>query len=194
MFIVIEGDNGSGKTTLGKVLGNYGYHNITDDKEIKALELAVKKNPINSLERIESFLSYNFICGKKCEEIQDSLLIRYWISTLAAAYADEVYSKKEVLKKIDEITKKFNMPDLFVYLECDYNERIQRIEYRNLLEGNSGDDISAYRDYRYREIISVIEQKLTNFVRIQVTNINIDKLVEIIMAHLESLRIEANDK
>ena len=157
---------------------------------MKKLEFNAKKLPIKTEERIESFLAYNFKCGKKSEEFQNALLIRYWISTLAAAYSDEILSKQEVLDRLGKITKTFRMPDLFFYLECDYDERILRIKQRNLLGENVCDDITKYRDIRYQEIVISIEEKLINFIRIPVTNVSVEKTLETIKYHINLLTFE----
>ena len=132
MFIVIEGDNGSGKTTLGKFFENCGFYNVTEDKLMKKLEFNAKKLPIKTEERIESFLAYNFKCGKKSEEFQNALLIRYWISTLAAAYSDEILSKQEVLDRLGKITKTFrilHIPNFVVSIILDIMENFSNISF-----------------------------------------------------------------
>ena len=163
MFLVIEGDNGSGKTTIGKLLETDGFHVITDDSDIKELEMKSKKFPKSSRERIESFLLYNRRCGKKTQDYEDSLLIRYWVSTLAAAYSDNIFSKSETLEKAKEILWKIEEPDFFIYLQCDYSERVKRIEGRKNSEGDLGDDASTERDLRYQKIIAELAAIIPNF-------------------------------
>lgn len=169
MFLVIEGDNGSGKTTISGLMQKSGFHVVTDDSDVKELEKAGKKIPANTVERIESFIKYNEFCSEKSRKYEKSLLVRYWVSTMAAAYADLVFSKDEVLEKAKTLAKKLRTPDLVVYLQCDYSERISRIEKRKTVEGDLGDDISEGRNARYQEIISLLSKMIPNWKVIQVS-------------------------
>ena len=132
-FIVIEGDNGTGKDTLAQALEKYGFNIITYDSEIKKFSEIAKQ--AKGKNRVKKFLGYGKACSdlvkQNKEKGKNSLLIRYWISTLAAAYADDIYSYDEVITIVKTISPKLEKPDKIIRLECDFDERIRRIEKRN---------------------------------------------------------------
>lgn len=188
MLLVIEGDNGSGKTTISELLQKNGLHIVTNDTDVKELELTAKNLPAYSIERIESFLEYNEYCGKKAKEYKKSVLIRYWISTMAAAYADCILDKEKILEKVMKLVSRFEIPDIFIYLQCDYSERIDRIEKRKTEEGDLGDDISIGRSTRYQEIISILSKIIPNWKTINVSKKTPDQVKADIDEILKSLQ------
>lgn len=178
MFIVIEGDNGSGKTTIAENIMKLGYFFVTEDDKAKITEIEAKKLEKGSQERYEAFLAYNELCGSYATKVDNILLVRYWISTVSAAYADGLYTLEEALKEAEEKERLMPRPDYVFRLYCDYEERISRVKKRNVKIDNCSDDISRERDEKYREILDVLERKLNYMYMIDVTNMSPEKIVE----------------
>jgi 2-haloacid dehalogenase len=107
-FLVIEGDNGTGKDTLAKKFLDDGFNIITYDKEMKDLEALAKKK--DGVDKVKAFIAYNKVEGEKAKELRvnnNVLLIRYFVSSLAAGYADCVYSYEDTMNILKEQCSKF---------------------------------------------------------------------------------------
>ena len=154
-FILIEGDNGTGKDTLALKLENKGLKVVTYDSRIKQFEKKAKK--LFSKDKVKAFIEYNYTCSdfisnlKTQGIVQDFVLVRYWISTLAAAYADNIFNEDKVI----ELGKKMAKPDLVIRLNCNYHKRIQRIEKRN---SDEYDDKTIDRANKYKKISKKLRQ------------------------------------
>ena len=158
MFLVIEGDNGAGKDTIASKFENDGFEIVTYYKKIKAMELLAKKECGKI--KVLKFMAYNKAEGDLIKDIRNqsnALLIRYFVSTLAAGYADEIFTYEETMDLLKSTYSKFEKPDLIVRLKCDYKERIRRIEERNSPEY---DDKTLKRDNRYRWITDRIKESI----------------------------------
>jgi len=115
MWIAIEGDNGAGKDTLAKHFERDGWNVVTyrpavaqSFKEAASLEGA---------ERVESFVGYNRLCGELASnEVSPCLLIRYWPSTLAAAYADGIWDDARAKLEAERLRSRLPLPDRILYL------------------------------------------------------------------------------
>lgn len=181
-FVVIEGDNGTGKDTLAlKIQDKLGYRVITNESNIK--ELNKKSKSYKGKERIHRFLDYGKVCSNIVENTnKDVILVRYWLSTLAAAYADNVYTYKETCELRDNICSKFCKPDIVICLWCDFKTRVKRIETRKSLDF---DDITKERNERYRWFLKKYE-KMTNitWVNIDITNKNKEEVFEEAFKHI----------
>ena len=155
-FIVIEGDNGTGKDTLAQALAPYGFDIVTYKAEAdNALKNA------RTEKTIESFLEYNKVCSNLCltnsNPFKTNLLIRYWTSTLASAYADKNWTVAQVDRALESCLKEMVLPDYFIRLTCSMDERVRRIEERGAA-GN--DDITLERATKYDFIFSHIMKKI----------------------------------
>ncbi len=167
-FIVIEGDNGTGKDTLAQnIKKNLGYKIITDEPKIKKMNKKAKK--FEGKKRIKEFLKYGKKCSKKVYKSKENvILVRYWISTLAAAYADRIYTYKQVCEEIDKTCSKFCKPDMIFCLWCNFGDRIERIKMRQAADF---DDITKQRALDYIWILKELQQRVeTNWVDIDTTN------------------------
>lgn len=153
-FLVIEGDNGSGKSTLATLLGTAGLHVASADPEIKKAEIDAKK--LAGRERMEAFYAYNRQTGDHARDYNGScVVVRYWPSTLAAAYADGVINKSELAKQCQDNIRNYTVPAVFVYLKCDHLERVKRIANRGATPG-AFDDCSPVRALKYQDAIGYI--------------------------------------
>lgn len=155
-FIVIEGDNGTGKDTLAfKIEKKLGYRIITNEFKIK--ELNKKSKSYEGERRVKKFLNYGKICNNIVKETkEDVILVRYWLSTLAAAYADNIYSYKQILELENDICSKLCKPDIIICLWCDFQTRIKRIETRKSIDF---DDITKVRSEKYKWFLKQYEIK-----------------------------------
>ena len=148
-LIVIEGDNGTGKDTLALKLAEHGYDILSYFPNVKAFENQAK----NCIDRTKAFIDYNQFCGNLSRSAESSvIIIRYWISTLAAAYTDYAYDYDEIISLTDELKTSMPMPDIVIRLWVNANTRINRISLRNLDNPNLLDDVSIERAHRYEWI------------------------------------------
>ena len=131
-FFVIEGDNGTGKDSLAQKFQAEGFKIITYDSRIKKFEEIAKS--MNGKNKVLHFMAYNKACGELAKEERQTnnvILIRYFISSLAAAYSDGVFSYEETMKLLDKTYSKFEKPDVIIRLKCDNKERIRRIDFNS---------------------------------------------------------------
>jgi thymidylate kinase len=162
-LILIEGDNGVGKTTVSRFFADTGYFIVTDDPAAKNLETDAKKFAAGTIERTEAFIAYNKFCGEKATEYQNSLIARYWISTVSASYADGPYSLEEAARKASELYNELPRPDFIFRLQCSREERMVRLAKRNSATHDTSDDISIARDERYQKILDRIGNIVNNW-------------------------------
>ncbi len=153
-FIVIEGDNGTGKDTLAiKLQESFGFRIITNEEDIINLNKEAKK--YDGIKKIEKFLEYGKICSEKVRHSnQDIILVRYWISTLASAYADNICTYQETCKLRHNICSTFCEPDTIICLWCDFATRLNRIKTRKTLDF---DDITIERNNKYKWFLNKME-------------------------------------
>lgn len=172
-FFVIEGDNGTGKDTLAVKLQSEGFTILTYDKRMREMEKIAKTK--KGKDRILNFMAYNKACGdlaRQKRQHKNVLLIRYFISTLAAAYSDGIFSHDETLKLLRDTYSKFEKPDLFIRLQCDQQKRIKRIEERNSMDF---DDKTVKRAVRYRWITDEMKKNMDiKWVEIDTSDKSID--------------------
>ena len=162
MNILIEGDNGTGKDTLAKAF-RVPFDIITYHTEIQHKIFFART--FKGFTQILQFLDYNAACScimsNNAKAKKNSITIRYWPSTLTAAYADKNLSELDCDLLVDICISTFVMPDLVIFLECDYNERIRRIALRN---SPIFDDKTIERAERYTYYSNKIMDKLGNIV------------------------------
>ncbi len=149
-WFVIEGDNGAGKDTLADWLVGDGW--FLASQASQAAAEGRRANGLSGMNRVNAFLSYNRICGELAAAKSRSFLVRYWPSTLAAAFADGVLNWDEIEPRIDLLLHQFPAPAMVMFLKCELNARRSRVEGRTPVDG-AVDDLSGERDQRYREVI-----------------------------------------
>ena len=168
MNILIEGDNGTGKDTLAMAFQPQfdiiTYHNEIQQK----MDFA---RTFKGFAQTLKFLEYNASCGRVMEGYAksgiDSITIRYWPSTITAAYADGKLTEAECDLLVGVCMAMFAMPDLVIFLVCDHNERIRRIVLRN---SPHFDDKSVKRAKRYAYYSEKIMNRLGGIVHRVTTN------------------------
>ncbi len=182
-FFVIEGDNGTGKDTLAiKLQKKFGFRIVTNEEDIIKLNKEAKK--FIGKQRVKKFLEYGAICSERVKNSnQDTILVRYWISTLAAAYADKIFSYEDVGKIQDEICSKFYKPDGIICLSCDFEKRIDRIEKR---KADDFDDITMERNHRYRWFLNEMQKKVEiDWINIDTSNKDENQVFEEVCRYLK---------
>lgn len=152
-FLVLEGDNGSGKSTVAALLRAAGLHVVSNEPELKDAEMHAKR--LSDRERMRAFYAYNHMAASTAHSRgADCVIVRYWPSTLAAAYADEVLEGGELARECLQNMGAFQAPAFFVYLKCDHAERTRRILARD--SRGAPDDCSISRARRYEYAIGHI--------------------------------------
>ncbi|MBV5330140.1 MAG: hypothetical protein JZU65_21350 [Chlorobium sp.] len=165
-WIVIEGDNGTGKDSLAGQLATIGYDIVTYASKNRAIEKAART--LCGEKRLLAFLSYNQQCGLQAIA-KPSLLIRYWISTIAAAYADHLWDWEKAKEKIIMCLTQFPVPYLVIKLDCDLLQRQYRVETRN---PDSDDNMCEERDMRYQWALNEIEPYLPAWDNLDTTDLS----------------------
>jgi len=163
-LVVIEGDNASGKTTLAEYFKREGYAIPTLEPDILEREKAARSE--TGVRRVDAFLAYNSVCGNLSRKNENSLIIRYWISTIAASYADNIFSFEQAMERAVDLNKKLPAPDFVFCLKCQYDIRIERIEDRKKKIGDISDNISRERDEKYQQILGKLEILVKNWYNI----------------------------
>ena len=182
-FFVIEGDNGTGKDTLAiKLQKNFGFRVITNEEDIIRLNKEAKK--YDGKKRVKKFLEYGKICSDTVKESnQNAILVRYWISTLAAAYADDIFSYEDVCKIQNEICSKFYKPDGIICLSCDFEKRVDRIEQRH---AEDFDDTTKRRNDKYRWFLNKMQERTDiSWINIDTSDKNPDQVFEEVCEYLK---------
>lgn len=175
-FIVIEGDNGTGKDTLAlRIKENLGYRIITNESNIK--ELNRQSKCYTGEKRIQEFLKYGKICSDAVSEAEENvILVRYWLSTLASAYADNIYTYEQVCKIENNICSKLYKPDIIICLWCDFETRIKRIEARKTVDF---DDVTKERNEKYKWFLNQYQMRTNvKWINIDTTNKSKDEVFE----------------
>ena len=158
MYLLIEGDNGTGKDTLAQGLQNQ-FDIVTYRSEIQQkMDYA---RTFKGRENALKFMESNVLCARFVDENAqkgiNSLLIRYWPSTIAAAFADGKWSEAECDLVLDLSMATSAVPDILIYLECDHDERVNRIIARN---SPNFDDTTVDRAARYAYYSKKVLNKL----------------------------------
>ena len=194
-FFVIEGDNGTGKDSLAQKFQAEGFKIITYDSRIKKFEEIAKS--MNGKNKVLHFMAYNKACGDLAKEERQTnnvMLIRYFISSLAAAYSDGVFSYEETMKLLDKTYSKFEKPDVIIRLKCNNKERIRRIEERNSI---NFDDKTISRENRYSWITDRIKEKIDiNWIEIDTSNKCVEEVYDytrVLLRLLHKNNIEHNE-
>jgi thymidylate kinase len=183
-FIVIEGDNASGKTTLVDYFRKNGFEIPTLLPETVEREKAAKL--LSGFDRVEAFIAYNAFCADLSCKAENSLLVRYWISTVAASYADDIFSFDDALKKASELYEHLIKPDFVFCLKCPYDVRVDRINDRKTMTGDTSDNISKERDEKYQRILSEIKKFVKDWYEID----TVANTPEQVFAIMEKIRRE----
>jgi thymidylate kinase len=178
-LLIIEGDNGSGKDTIAGLFENQGFFIPTYTKEARKKEQNAKI--LKGLERINAFLEYNQFCCALAMKHEKALIVRCWISTVAASYADDIFTLPEAIQKAHEIYNILPHHDFIICLKCNYKKRVARIQDRLAAGGSADDDISIERDKKYQQILGEIENFTPYWIQIEAS----DKTPEKIFAQIQ---------
>lgn len=186
-WVVIEGDNGTGKDTLAARLEANGFTVVNKLPDPQAAESHART--LSGRTKIEAFLEYNQICAKIAgTQSVPTLQMRYWPSTLAAAYADKIMSLQEVQALALEFNTSRMKPKLLLYLKCDFDERIKRIAQRGAIP--NGDDITKNRSIRHEKAMLTFAQSMPEWINIDCTRITPKELFDAVFENIKSKGIK----
>ncbi|MBR0428352.1 MAG: AAA family ATPase [Clostridia bacterium] len=191
-FFAIEGDNGTGKDTLAiKLQKNFGFRIVTNEEDIVQLNKEAKK--YDGKKRVKKFLEYGRICSERVKDSkQDAILVRYWISTLAAAYADKIFSYEDVCRIQDEFCSKFYKPDGIICLSCDFEKRVDRIEKR---KAEGFDDVTKGRNDRYKWFLNKMQDRTDiKWINIDTSEKDENEVFEEVCKYLKINKKEEHDE
>lgn len=147
-FLVLEGDNGSGKSTVAALLGAAGLYIVSNDPTLKDAETQAKK--LRDRTRMRAFYAYNRQTATLARSYgTECVVVRYWPSTLAAAFADGIIGDDELARQCQENIRDFPEPAVFVYLKCGHAERTRRIAARDAPGAFDDCSLSRARKYEY---------------------------------------------
>ena len=169
MFLVIEGDNGTGKDTLALGLAeNSGFSIITNREDTIELKREAKK--YTGSERIKKFAEYSKFCSSIVSSHARNAkiaVVRYWLSTVAAGYADRILSYEQSMEYERRLAG-LERPSAVIFLECGFAERKDRIVKR---AAEDFDDLTLLRSDRYKWYLADFQNRLRiPFIRINTTN------------------------
>jgi thymidylate kinase len=178
-LIILEGDNGAGKDTIAGLFEKEGYFIPTYEQEARIKEQNAKT--LKGISRISAFLEYNKFCGDLSMHHKNSLIVRYWTSTIAASYADGVLTMAEAIKKAHDVYDTLPQHDFIICLKCEYYKRINRIQNRRSAGGSVDDNITIERDNKYQEIQKEFESFVPHWVKIDTSDKRPEVLFEQIL-------------
>ncbi|XME04044.1 hypothetical protein QYZ88_007665 [Lachnospiraceae bacterium C1.1] len=180
-FIVIEGDNGTGKDTLAEKLSENGYSIISYLPDVKKYEKLAR----TSVDKTRAFLDYNNYCGNLAKDNSHSIVVRYWISTLAAAYADHIYEYDKVLKLTDAMKKTMVAPNVVIRVNVESETRLNRIALRNINNPELSDDVTIDRSRRYEWISKeILDRSGYRWREFDNTRISVEKLTSEVLGYI----------
>lgn len=157
-WLLIEGDNGTGKDTLRAMFEREGWLHVNDQPAALAeLEYARKQK---GRDRLPAYLRYCQACATVAADLSaPRVSVRYWPSTLAAGYADQLIGAEELDVMLEECRVTFPEPDGVIELRCDLDERSRRILQRPPESSGHADNLDAERAKRYRTALEYIASR-----------------------------------
>jgi hypothetical protein len=148
-WLVIEGDNGTGKDTLRRFFEDEGWFYVNGVPD--ALNQLRNARKIVGRDRLPAYLRYCQICAiAAAKSTNRRVIVRYWPSTLAGGYADELIGDAELSQMIEECRRDFPKPDAVIELRCDFDVRVHRIRQRLSDPSGHSDSLDPERGRRHR--------------------------------------------
>jgi deoxyadenosine/deoxycytidine kinase len=179
-WIVIEGDNGTGKDTLAEQVKTLGFDIVTYAKEVKSAEMGARA--LYGEDRLFSFLEYNRLCGSIASSSNyPSLLIRYWVSTMAAAYADQLWTWDKVNEQVIRCINQFPVPDLIIQIKCELSTRRNRVAIR----GASDDNMCMERDKNYAWALDEMRKHFPSWETVDTTSLSPSQVFQVVKGILK---------
>ncbi len=188
-WFVIEGDNGAGKDSLAERLIGDGWFLGNRILEINAQKERASR--LSGIARVRAFMLYNEMCGELISAHPSrSFLVRYWPSTLAAAFADAIFEWAEIETEVDFSLRQLPAPALFLFLTCGLDTRRNRVKNRGMVPG-AVDDISEDRDNRYRESIRRLAEYpgVGNWKSLDTTELNTEQVYQSVRKMLVDMEV-----
>jgi hypothetical protein len=184
----IEGDNGTGKDALADrlVLDGWFCASRSPDAEAKKGQAS----SLTGLDKVSAFKSYNQFCAKLAlDHPPRSFLVRYWPSTLAAGFADKIFSWADLETHADHSMRQLPAPGLILLLQCRLDVRRDRVKKRGLVP-ESLDDMSPERDDRYRKAVARLAECVGPkcWRNLETSELNIDQVYHAAQALLAEVR------
>lgn len=167
IWLVIEGDNGAGKDTLAAQLANSGFEIVNAHPLAQTAEQHART--MTGKAKIAAFLEYNRTCAELARCTQShTIQIRYWPSTLAAAYADHILTWEQVQAEATRLSTGASQPSVILCLGCSLEERTKRIAVRGPVSARS-DDVTASRAARHKAAMTDFSVRLKQWVDLDCT-------------------------
>ncbi len=147
-WLVIEGDNGVGKDTLRALLERAGWLHINALPGPQAA--LARARSYRDADRIGPYLAFCRECAAEAVRRGAlSVVVRYWPSTAAGAFADELIDEDQFQLLVTRCVEEFPRPDAVVELRCAQRERVQRVLRRSATPAGT-DNLDPARAVRHR--------------------------------------------
>jgi hypothetical protein len=133
-------------------------------------------------------MALNAVCGALALSREGpAVLVRYWPSTVAAAYADQQVDD-EGLPALIPPAQRLPQPDLFIRLACGLPARSKRIVERGLIDGRL-DDVSTGRADRHHRCLDWIAGQFGRWTCIDTTSLTPEQVLGQTLRILFSLEL-----
>lgn len=186
-WIVVEGDNGTGKDALAARLVRDGWSFVNESAEVAA---ALKDAHCTTGDgRYAAFMEANRVAARIAREAGgNSMLVRYWPSTVAGVFADRHVTRSQFTALVQELCSGMPQPDVFLELQCDHTERLSRIELRGPVNG-SLDDPTWERADLHHQALRHIASCVTNWNTIDTTGLTPERVYALASGLLNANRL-----
>ncbi len=188
-FIVFEGLDGSGKTTIGEAvaLATNAICIASPPSEYNVLRKFICDEG-DHLTRFFYFLSANYMLSGRIQKLlkhNNVICCRYIYSTIADLryYWQPQHVGDDLRRQLERISLSLVLePDLVIYLTCEHQERMKRIQHKIQNKTIEADNINP----QYGEVVheAYLEMAKKNWVTIDTSHRDIKNCIDVVIETL----------